>query len=239
MSMESDGEDLTTNLSKQLAEVSSQFEYGFGEMARSLEGFDFTATLQLCRSACGRMGQLGWTLPMRFSMRGLVEISELPPAEIDNFFVEYYCVNDFAELRRVRAELSRRHSLVQWKALLDECFDSFESGKHLITIPALLSVIEGIVSSAGYGSAYPKVANLKKICAAKAADAAGGVKGLMWYSLELLTSQLFQAAPFNQARPTFINRHWILHGREDAATWTIADSLRLFNALQTVDSLRE
>lgn len=36
----------------------------------------------------------------------------------------------------------------------------------------------------------------------------------------------------------FINRHWILHGR-DSATGTVADALSLFNALQTIDSLLE
>ncbi len=51
---------------------------------------------------------------------------------------------------------------------------------------------------------------------------------------------LFQFAPFDGDKPVFINRHWILHGRDnDSASWTVADALRLFNALQTVDSLLE
>ena len=56
--------------------------------------------------------------------------------------------------------------------------------------------------------------------------------------MALFVEKLFQQAPFEDVRPAFMNRHWILHGR-DSASWSRADALRLFNALQTVDSLLE
>lgn len=203
--------------------------------AKSLQSFDFQASIEISRRAAERLAKCGWTLPMEFTLRGIAELADKSDDEIDAFFVQYYTDDDYAALRRVRADLLARPALAQWHALLTECFDAFERKNHLITIPALSSVIEGVVAKAGNALTEKKV-KLKKICASKAAEATSGVPQWMWRTLELFVEQLFQKAPFDENRPAFINRHWILHGR-DAATWTVADSLRLFNALQTVDSL--
>ena len=44
---------------------------------------------------------------------------------------------------------------------------------------------------------------------------------------------LFKPSDFEATRPTIINRHWILHGRS-ATDWTVADALKLVNALATL-----
>lgn len=205
--------------------------------AKRFESFDFKASIDISRDAAERLAKCGWTLPMEFTLRDIAELADKSADDIDAFFVEYYTGNDYAALRRVRVGLLARPALAQWHALLSECFDAFERKNHLITIPALSSVIEGVVAKAGNALTEQRV-KLKKICASKAAEATSGVPQWMWRTLELFVEQLFQKAPFDHSRPAFINRHWILHGR-DAATWTVADSLRLFNALQTVDSLLE
>jgi hypothetical protein len=199
--------------------------------------FDFKASIEKSRVAAERLAECGWTLPMRFTLRDIAELADESTDDIDAFFVQYYTEENNQALHRVRVELLARPALAQWHALLAECFDAFERKNHLITIPALSSVIEGVVAKAGNSLTERRVM-LKKICASKSAEVPGGVKQWMWRTLELFIEQLFQNAPFDQDRPAFINRHWILHGR-DAATWTVADSLRLFNALQTVDSLLE
>jgi hypothetical protein len=193
--------------------------------------------LEKTRVASEHLAMLGWTLPMRLGPADLVNLAGQSAEDVDLFFVEFYTDNEFAELRLLRKELGKCKSLEQWKVLLEQCFASFESQNHLITVPALLTILDGIVFKASNSAPTWRVDPVK-ICAAKATAADNGIKTWMWRSLELFFGKLFESAPFDQSRPTLINRHWILHGR-DAANWTSADSLRLFNALQTVDSLLE
>lgn len=204
------------------------------ENNRNFLGLDFTPDF---RAAFEQLAQLGWTLPIGMCAPDLVDLSAKPVGEIDAFFVGYYTANDFRELRSVRTELASRSALSRWKVLLEQCFESFESRKYSITIPALFSVIEGVVASAAKPRTKRSV-KIRGICDQRSAESTNILTIAMWRSLDLFIEQLFQPAPFDQDRPVLINRHWILHGR-DAAAWTAADSLRLFNALQTIDSLLE
>jgi hypothetical protein len=184
------------------------------------------------------MAARGWTVQMSLTLGDLEELANQTPEETDEFFVAFYTSDNFAALREVREELTRRPGLAQWKGLLEECFDSFESGRHRITVPALLSIIEGVIASAGQALTSQRV-RLVEICAEQARKSGENVMtSEMWNSMALFLEKLFQYAPFDGGRPTLINRHWILHGR-DSGSWTVADGLRLFNALQTVDSLLE
>lgn len=184
------------------------------------------------------MASQGWTLQMRLTPADLEELASLDPERVDQYFVAFYTEDDFAELRVVREKLARRNSLAPWQELLDEAVDSFVDGRHRITIPALLSIIEGVVASAGAVISSRRsdlVAALTQNAEKLGSDS---LRGELWISFRDFLEKLFENAPFDGARPARINRHWILHGRDTAAgSWTVADSLRLFNALQTVASL--
>lgn len=191
--------------------------------------------------ACEQLAHCGWTVPMQLTPGEVIGLAQEPIDKVDAFFVNHYTAEKFAALRRVRRELLSRPGLSSWWSLVDECFEVFESGKHLITVPALISTIEGVVSYAGNSLHEQKVSRkfLVGVCANKAKASSGGdIHALMWRSLEIFIENLFQNAPFDEGRPITINRHWILHGR-DKANWTAADSLRLFSALETIDSLLE
>jgi hypothetical protein len=172
---------------------------------------------------------------MSLTYRDIDDLFKYSVEETDTFFETYNTEDHFKELRKVRDELSTRPALAKWRALLNECFESFESGRHLITIPALLSVLDGIVSSA---SASNRNRQPVKVCYEKSKEPNGPMWEMMWISLGAFVENLFQFAPFDEDRPATINRHWILHGR-DVTAWTRADALRLFNALQTINSLLE
>jgi hypothetical protein len=100
------------------------------------------------REACEQLAQFGWTLPMQLTPADVIDLAREPIDKVDAFFVDRYTAGDFAALRRARRELLSRPGLSTWWQLLDECFEVFESGKHLITVPALISTIEGVVSYA-------------------------------------------------------------------------------------------
>jgi hypothetical protein len=184
------------------------------------------------------MASQGWTLQMRLTPAHLDDLAKLAPEQINEFFVEFYTEDDFAGLRAVREALARRQSLAQWRELLEECFDSFLNRRHRITIPALLSIIEGVVASAGAVVTARRVELLAGCTKNAEKLGADSLRGELWISFREFMEKLFETAPFDGTRPTLINRHWILHGRDTAASsWTVADALRLFNALQTVASL--
>jgi len=211
------------------------------EWQRTIAAIDWDSFVIDNRKACEQLAQFGWTLPMQLTSGEVIDLAREPIDKTDAFFVNHYTAEDFAALRRVRRELLSRPGLSAWWSLLDECFEVFESGKHLITVPALISTIEGVVSYAGNSLHKQNVSGkfLVGICANKAkASSGGGIHALMWRSLEIFVENLFRNAPFDKNRPITINRHWILHGR-DKANWTAADSLRLFSALETIDSLLE
>ena len=172
---------------------------------------------------------------MSLTPAAVADLTRCSDEQLDEFFEAYYTENLFTRLRSLRSEFAKRPELRQWRALLDECFDSLEAQRYLVTIPALLSVIEGVVSSVDNALTDRKV-NLKEICSANAKKYKGFVKGWMWRTMEIFIRKLFEYAPFDELRPTAINRNWILHGR-DQTNWTRADSLRLLHALQTIDSL--
>ena len=233
-------------LPKQLIDVSwvANLTREWAEIGRALEAsvtipdFSKLDLEESVRNGFRTMASRGWTVQMSLTPRALSELADKTPEEADEFFVAFYEEDDFAELRKIRQELARRPGLARWKALLEECFESFEKGHYLITIPALLSIIEGVVASAGQALTDRQV-RLRKICAENSEKSGSNfMQAEMWTSMALFIEKLFQPAPFDDARPAFMNRHWILHGR-DSAPWTQADALRLFNALQTVDSLVE
>ena len=60
----------------------------------------------------------------------------------------------------------------------------------------------------------------------------------LWRATDAFIGELFQRSDFDGPRPTGLNRHWILHGRDETA-WNQADSLRLFQATDTITSLQE
>ncbi len=57
--------------------------------------------------------------------------------------------------------------------------------------------------------------------------------GVTWMSVVTFFEHLFANSDFDSTAPTFINRHWVLHGRS-ATDWTAADALKLVNSLATL-----
>lgn len=223
-----------------IATISEEIARSHKQLVTSIALPDFSGLdlQESIKKAIRTLALRGWTIQMSLTARDFDDLAQGTPEQTDEFFVAFYTGEQFTELRKVREDLARRPRLVRWHALLVECFDSFENGRHLITIPALLSIIEGAIASAG-GVVTARRAHLIEACA-KEVEKVGSnsIRAEMWNSMKLFVEKLFEPAPFDGTRPAFINRHWILHGR-DGASWTVADALRLFNALQTVDSLIE
>src|SRR5207248_2935570 len=141
--------------------------------------------------------------------------------------------DEHQELRCLQDGLMRSKDLIQWHPLLMQCFEAFKLNLHLVTIPSLISVLEGAVAQKCRTLRTKKI-HLIEPSKAKAAQARQEthytMKALIWGSVATFIEKLYEPHDFSGNRPPLINRHWILHGR-DSTQWTVADSIRLFNAL--------
>jgi hypothetical protein len=182
-----------------------------------------------------QLGAAGWTVPMWAPpalVRGLLEHTT-NPAEIDESFVHVYTENRGKEFKDLAGRLKGRKVLTPCRALLDECLFAYSKKRYVVTVPALLAVLEGLVATAG--DQLKSLKSPRQTAGAKYKQSSG-ISALIWASLEAFVGVVFQSHSFAESRPTIINRHWILHGR-DSSSWTQADSLRLFQACDTVSSI--
>ena len=120
------------------------------------------------------------------------------------------------------------------KKVVDECRFAFENKKFAICADSLVSVIEGILSTF-----WDDKTNIRmmKICQAKVDELADEkehiTKKYIWVSYNKFIRKLYEKNDFTADEPSFINRHWLLHGRSAYEIEEI-DCLRLFNAVSSL-----
>lgn len=184
------------------------------------------------------LGEYGWTLPMSMSPFQLHEILELnDPALIEAEFVKYYSQDNGSTYARLSRKLLSSPDLALWRDLLDQCCRAYERGEYLIAVPSLLTVLEGAIAvpeNAKFVGGEDRKRYFEEKIAAAPSDS---VTQYMWRSVGTFVKMLFQKKTFGTPPPAQLNRHWILHGR-DTPDWGRADCLRLFQAIETIISLR-
>jgi hypothetical protein len=193
---------------------------------------DFSADLeQEFIDASKTVAGYGWTIPASMSPREFFYIATLGNREsVDNCFLDFY---ERSNCCRVPGPATGSTSFVNWHNLLTECYASYQSGRYVICIPALITILEGAITfqeSTSFRRGSEREAFFNGKIAACGDDM---LARAFWESVYVFTSSLFQYASFEGTRPPAINRHWILHGR-DVSDWRQADALRLFQALETL-----
>lgn len=183
-------------------------------------------------TASKRLAACGWTIPLNLDLRQIINLAEQSNSreEVDQFFVDYFTANEGRELEILRQDLLVNDSLKKWQPLLGDCFAIFEIGYHRPAIPALLSVLEGFLSEQSGTKKRLKVESLHREVERLSRDHKRELSLLGVISGKTFVAAMWQYASFEEAAPIHLNRHWILHGR-DETSWTKADVLRLFNAL--------
>lgn len=177
------------------------------------------------------LARMGWTLPLRATPKEVREIYDLETTdEVDDYFLnEYRKGSD--RYQSLKEHLLSNENLERWRPLIHESFRAFERGDYKITVPALISVLEGLVEDmTGRLQDSP---NPKHAVRHKRQTESGDVKNWIALSIEKFVWEVFEQHSFSGETPDLINRHWILHGR-DHTDWSKVDTLRLFQAIQTV-----
>jgi hypothetical protein len=145
--------------------------------------------------------------------------------------------NDCRNLDALLGELLKRSSFKIWHELLNEIFASIKGGRYRIAIPATLTIIEGLLANFLIKHSVMKQCNSSPFTVLNNQGwHAGHYDAFFWKSGIVFLRKLFEYKSFTEDEPSFVHRHWILHGRS-AVNWTLADSLRLVNALTTLDFL--
>ncbi|MCX7015975.1 MAG: hypothetical protein NTW86_26040 [Candidatus Sumerlaeota bacterium] len=186
--------------------------------------------------SCEKLAHLGWTLPMRFTPRQLVELAERGNSDqqVEQYMLDFFTLEGgrfFLDLRSDVLGSSTR--LIGWRNLLEQCFDAYGRGHYLVPIPALLSVIEGAVAQEAGKLKVGQVDPKKHAADLEKSEQPGSTRYLVWRTTRVVLDKLFANYCFGGPHPGELNRHWILHGR-DHTQWTRTDALQLFNLLDTI-----
>jgi hypothetical protein len=100
----------------------------------------------------------------------------------------------------------------------------------LIVVPSLLTVLEGVFAKPENAPFIKGPERAKFFSEKIAAFPPDSVEAYMWRSADAFMKKLFESHQFGGPEPGFLNRHWVLHGR-DTPEWGRADCLRLFQAI--------
>ncbi|HEF1906173.1 hypothetical protein [Bacillus thuringiensis] len=192
------------------------------------------------------LGRRGWTLPMSMTPGETIGVSEIEDQdELDSTFLEFY--SNKKEFQFIKTNILEHELTKEWRELLIQCFNSYEQGNYLITIPNLFIIIENI-SHILISPRYQKYINPNKNRKPPLRDQYKKVKKeiesdrtyiICYISVAEYLNCVFKSGNFDKrpARLPIINRDWVLHGRDYPCNWKQVDALRLFNALSTIIEL--
>lgn len=198
-----------------------------------LDGIDFETSTYKARLGALRVANSGWTIPEWMAPGYIASFDRAPFKLIDAFFVERYLggVSFKGRLRFTAEELLASPQLKPWKPLLRQIFQSIHAEKYVVCVPALLSVIEELLSDSLLHTLDLPRAHVEK----------GRWRGkqtvdvLVWSSAVAFLSHLFANANFDQPGPSK-TRLPSPHDRAEKR-WNRTDALKLVNALATLNWL--
>lgn len=180
----------------------------------------------------------GWTLtsntPIKFYFNSMDYCSSKD--DLDEYFTEHYEANDKKFYKQEKKYILENID-DNWFELLNQCFNNYESDKYQITIPSLISIIEGEVASLVNTDSYGKYLKIELEKSVDTEDEK--LVAMIKYSMvKFINRKLFKNHEFKKERLSIINRNWVLHGRDNPNMWGKTDSLRLINIIATIQFLK-
>jgi len=188
---------------------------------------------------CRRNAKYGWCLSAEMGVAEYREVARSEDSQVvkDAKFVSMFECEGFA-LYKAEKEYIISKSSDEWKLLYDDCFNAFENELHRLAIPSLIMGIEHelyvISKSEKYG--------MKLIRKVKSDFERGHSDATLTYALNapvfsVLENSLFKTVPFESDKPTFLNRNWVLHGRDDPTSWGKIEVYKLMTIISAIKSL--
>ena len=194
-------------------------------------------TIELLMGNCERLAKAGWVIPTDMLPREVADVLVQcnSKEEFDAYFLKLYTENSNESLESVFDSLINHHDTGKWKKLIEECIALYRLGYYTIQIPALLSVLEGVIAKL---MDYNKT-GIYKLCNTtieKLSSDPNSFNKLLWLSVMHFTRELYLTIDFDNGQSVVINRHSIMHGR-DETSWQQVDAIRLFVAIDALLSI--
>ncbi|MBE7033317.1 MAG: hypothetical protein E7406_03725 [Ruminococcaceae bacterium] len=186
-------------------------------------------------SVVEKLESCGWTLPTELGIYAINVIGKTDKiSDIDKFFVGFFSDNRYEHFNNIIKKILESPIEDGLKKLIEECKFAFENKKYAICADSLISAIEGILSTFWDNKSNTK---MMQVCKAKVDEFANETehitKKYLWISYDKFIRRLYEKNDFADDEPSFINRHWLLHGRS-AYEIDETDCLRLFNAISSI-----
>ena len=179
----------------------------------------------------------GWSVPMSLTPAETYDVfrDSGSPEEIGLRFVQLYERDDGQHFSRIADDLLYWDILAPWRTLLEQTFAAYRRRDFVVTVPALLTVCEGLLMI-GAGNNVKVRDAVRKRSEAENEKSPKSIRAIVWLNIRLFIEELFRSSEFTGPAPVRLNRHWVLHGRQ-ASEWTQADCLSLLQAVHTISSL--
>jgi len=183
------------------------------------------------------IAELGWVIPSHASLAEyaaiIAPISDIQSA--DEAFTNYYLNDNAIQLKGLKKDLLKCSDIKTWQPALEEAFLNLDEGRRMSCIALLLPLIDGVTSIKFsepnfYQSKIRKVFFNEKLRVAEK----GSLNKYLWQSYEAFADNFFKSC---QSSPSFLNRNWLLHGR-DIPSSNLSDCLRLLQTLETLAHLK-
>ncbi len=233
--------DELTEQSERLKQIGAVLTEAFaraGWVDRNLGGAEaFARAMRRLEQSAHSLARVGWIIPMSMTA---AEINKIVIAktksQIDASFVKLFEANRRRHFNRTIREMLARKELKPSHRLIRQAAAAYRRRHYAITVPALLTVIEGAIMRGRRETKFLKVTgqHVQRL----EVDKPQAFELVLWRIVQNYLVRLFGSKDFGGPDPSTLNRNWVAHGRA-AADWTQADSLRLFQATDTVSSLIE
>lgn len=182
------------------------------------------------------IAELGWVIPSHATLTEyaaiIAPISDIKSA--DEAFTNYYLSDNAIELKGLKTDLLKCSDIKTWQPALEEAFLNLDEGRNMSCIALLLPLIDGVTSIKFSEPNFYKLNNRKAFFREKLRMAETRLTKYLWQSYEAFADNFFKSC---QSSPSFLNRNWLLHGR-DIPSSNLSDCLRLLQALETITYLR-
>lgn len=179
----------------------------------------------------------GWLLDPDWSSDVTYQLELLAndKTDFDAFLTKFYTAEKTQKIfDRINYIIDRNDT--KWNFLLSESIEAFNKDLFHLTIPALFSILEGVltVNENFYRSKDYGLDISTKICKTHSDRQILSnhiLFAILWALMQEYISKIFSFGKFNGPRNKIINRNWVLHGRDSCCEWKKIDSISLFNTI--------
>jgi hypothetical protein len=180
------------------------------------------------------LAEIRWTIPMEWTLTQIreIQIKQTPNQDAEKILIKWYKQDNYAALKKLEQKIIKDHDFCDWNGILREIFSGFHVGFRVALVPALLTVIEGVLARK-VGTTDIKMKDPTSMMATRQFHSV--LDNIIWISLSRFIEKLYESSDFKSNSVPTLNRHWILHGRDQRA-WGEEDCLKLFNFLGTLSS---